>query len=54
MKRSTSAISMDMENRKQGETLEVLDQASLPEAPTAPKRYADHSHGLVCRNRLSA
>lgn len=38
VKRSTSAISMDMENRKQGETLEILDQASLPEVPTAPKR----------------
>jgi succinoglycan biosynthesis transport protein ExoP len=38
MKRSSSAISMEMENRKQGETLEVLDQASLPDAPTAPKR----------------
>jgi succinoglycan biosynthesis transport protein ExoP len=38
MKRSTSAISMEMENRKQGESLEVLDQASLPDTPTAPKR----------------
>ncbi len=38
MKRSSSAISMEMENRKQGETLEVLDQASLPDTPTAPKR----------------
>ena len=38
MKRNSSAISMEMENRKQGETLEVLDQASLPDTPTAPKR----------------
>jgi polysaccharide biosynthesis transport protein len=38
MKRSSSAIAMEMENRKQGETLEVLDQASLPDSPTAPKR----------------
>jgi uncharacterized protein involved in exopolysaccharide biosynthesis len=38
MKRSTSAISMEMENRKQGESLEVLDQASLPDTPEAPKR----------------
>jgi succinoglycan biosynthesis transport protein ExoP len=38
MKRDRSAISMDMERRKQGETLEVLDAASLPAAPTAPKR----------------
>ncbi len=38
MKRDRSSISMDMERRKQGETLEVLDAASLPAAPTAPKR----------------
>ncbi len=38
MKRHKSGISMDMERRKQGETLEVLDAASLPAAPTAPKR----------------
>jgi polysaccharide chain length determinant protein (PEP-CTERM system associated) len=38
MKRSSSAIAMEMENRKQGESLEVLDQASLPDTPTAPKR----------------
>jgi polysaccharide chain length determinant protein (PEP-CTERM system associated) len=38
MKRSSSAISMEMENRKQGESLEILDQASLPDTPTAPKR----------------
>jgi protein tyrosine kinase modulator len=38
LKRQRSAISLDMENRKQGETLEVLDHASLPESPTAPKR----------------
>jgi len=33
-----SAISMDLQQRKQGETLELLDSASLPTAPTAPKR----------------
>jgi protein tyrosine kinase modulator len=38
LKLQRSAISMDMENRKEGESLEVLDQASLPETPTAPKR----------------
>ena len=38
LKRQRSSISMDMESRKQGESLEVLDQASLPETPTAPKR----------------
>ncbi|MGI8961871.1 MAG: GumC family protein [Bryobacteraceae bacterium] len=37
-KRQKSAISMDMESHQQGETLEVLDPASLPTAPTAPKR----------------
>jgi polysaccharide biosynthesis transport protein len=37
-KRNRSALSVDMERRKQGETLEVLDSASLPAAPTAPKR----------------
>jgi polysaccharide chain length determinant protein (PEP-CTERM system associated) len=38
LKLQRSAISLDMESRKQGESLEVLDQASLPETPTAPKR----------------
>lgn len=38
MKRHKSGISMDMEKRKQGETLEVLDAASLPQAPTKPQR----------------
>jgi uncharacterized protein involved in exopolysaccharide biosynthesis len=38
LKLQRSSISMDMESRKQGESLEVLDQASLPETPTAPKR----------------
>lgn len=47
MKRSSSAISMEMENRKQGETLEVLDQASLPDSPTAPKRQVIIPMGLL-------
>lgn len=38
LKLQRSSISMDMESRKEGESLEVLDQASLPETPTAPKR----------------
>jgi polysaccharide chain length determinant protein (PEP-CTERM system associated) len=38
IKREKSAVSMDLERRKQGESLEVLDQASLPDTPTAPKR----------------
>ena len=31
-------IAQEMEGRKQGETLELLDPASLPTTPTAPKR----------------
>src|SRR6202041_1197434 len=31
-------IAQDMEGRKQGETLELLDPASLPLIPTEPKR----------------
>ena len=31
-------LSMSMERRKEGETLEILDPASLPTAPAAPKR----------------
>jgi uncharacterized protein involved in exopolysaccharide biosynthesis len=38
LKRQTSATSMHMEQRKQGETLELLDAASLPATPFAPKR----------------
>lgn len=37
-KKEKSNVSMDLERRKQGETLEVLDAASLPTAPAAPKR----------------
>jgi uncharacterized protein involved in exopolysaccharide biosynthesis len=37
-KRSISAMSTDLENRQQGETLELLDPASLPMTPTEPKR----------------
>ncbi|HLH39543.1 MAG TPA: hypothetical protein VKX39_10385 [Bryobacteraceae bacterium] len=32
-------VAQEMENRKQGETLELLDPASLPSTPTQPKRY---------------
>jgi polysaccharide chain length determinant protein (PEP-CTERM system associated) len=38
LKRQRSEISMDMENRKQGESLEVIDQANFPSTPTAPNR----------------
>ena len=37
-KRSQSQIAEDLERRQQGETLEVLDPASLPQSPTQPKR----------------
>jgi polysaccharide chain length determinant protein (PEP-CTERM system associated) len=33
-----STLATDLENRKQGETLEVLDLPSLPETPTEPNR----------------
>jgi polysaccharide biosynthesis transport protein len=37
-KLSKAEIAQDMEGRKQGETLELLDPASLPTTPTEPKR----------------
>jgi len=37
-KRSNSAVAEDLEKRQQGESLEVLDPASLPQTPTEPKR----------------
>jgi succinoglycan biosynthesis transport protein ExoP len=37
-KRSQSAVAEDLEKRQQGESLEVLDPASLPQTPTEPKR----------------
>jgi polysaccharide biosynthesis transport protein len=33
-----SAVSIDLEKRKQGEMLELIDPASLPPSPIAPKR----------------
>ncbi|HBY62017.1 MAG TPA: hypothetical protein DEH78_19525 [Solibacterales bacterium] len=39
VRKSQSAIATDLENRKQGESLDILDQASLPETPTEPNRY---------------
>jgi hypothetical protein len=33
-----SEVATDLENRKQGETLETLDLPSLPESPSAPNR----------------
>ena len=35
---STAEISKDLESRGQGEKLELLDAASLPQSPTEPKR----------------
>ncbi len=37
-KLAKAEIAQEMEGRKQGETLELLDPASLPTTPTAPKR----------------
>jgi polysaccharide chain length determinant protein (PEP-CTERM system associated) len=37
-KRSQSQIAEDLERRQQGENLELLDPASLPQTPTQPKR----------------
>lgn len=38
IKRERAALSSDLESRKQGESLEVLESASLPDSPAAPKR----------------
>jgi uncharacterized protein involved in exopolysaccharide biosynthesis len=38
IKREHAATSIDLERRKQGETLELLDVANLPDTPAAPKR----------------
>jgi len=38
-KMDRAVMSQEMENRKQGEMLELLDPASLPSTPTEPKRY---------------
>ncbi len=38
VKSEKSGVSIDMSRRKQGETLELLDAASLPASPVAPKR----------------
>jgi len=38
MKPAKAQIAQDMEGRKQGETLELLDPPSLPLNPTEPRR----------------
>ncbi len=47
LKMQQSEIATDLENRKQGETLEMLDQASLPETPAEPKRHVIILGGLA-------
>ena len=47
LKMQQSEIATDLENRKQGETLEMLDQASLPERPSEPKRHQIVLGGLA-------
>ena len=47
LKMQQSEIATDLENRKQGETLELLDQASLPETPSEPNRRRIVLSGLA-------
>ncbi len=47
LKREKSATSIHMEQRKEGETLELIDAASLPASPYAPKRRAIVPVGAV-------
>jgi polysaccharide chain length determinant protein (PEP-CTERM system associated) len=47
LKMQQSEIATDLENRKQGETLEMLDQASLPEKPAEPQRHVIILGGLA-------
>src|SRR5262249_29386126 len=37
-RRTQSGLATEVEKRSQGERLEILDQASLPQTPTEPKR----------------
>ena len=39
MKSNQSSMATELEDRKQGEGLEVLEQASLPQTPTEPNRW---------------
>ncbi len=47
VKAEKSAVSIDMSRRKEGETLELLDAASLPASPVAPKRQTIVPVGAV-------
>ena len=42
-----SSMATDIENRRQGETLEVLEQPVIPTEPSAPKRPIIVSAGLI-------
>lgn len=46
-KQSQSAVSEELERRQQGETLELLDPASLPQSPTEPNRPMIVGAGVV-------
>jgi polysaccharide chain length determinant protein (PEP-CTERM system associated) len=46
-KMSSSQIATNLENRRQGEQLELLDPASLPQTPSEPKRYVIISVGAA-------
>ncbi len=39
VKKGQSELATDLENRRQGEMLELLDSASLPQTPAAPNRW---------------
>jgi len=47
VKSRQSSMATDLETRKQGETLEVLEQASLPQTPTQPNRWLVVSVGTM-------
>jgi len=46
-KRTDSQLAKDVINRKQGETLEMLDPASIPITPTEPKRWVIITVGTI-------
>ena len=47
VKLQRSAAQIELNRRKQGQTLELLDAASLPTAPSEPKRYVIAPIGAV-------
>jgi uncharacterized protein involved in exopolysaccharide biosynthesis len=46
-KQSLSSVAEELEKRQQGETLELLDPASLPQSPSEPKRIVIVGAGTV-------